>query len=101
MAVHPANDRRVRTMARVAMTTRTAGAEPLGRTADGRPLPARARRALAGACVPPDRYNGWLDHGRDHAAGVPAPRLELGRPRAILFDETYYAKDAYALLTHG
>ena len=25
----------------------------------------------------------------------------LGRPNKIMFDETYYAKDAYAMLTHG
>ena len=26
---------------------------------------------------------------------------ELGQPRAFVFDETYYAKDAYGLLNHG
>ncbi len=32
-------------------------------------------------------------------AGLRWPHLE--RPRTLAFDETYYAKDAYALLTHG
>ncbi len=87
-------------MAGVAMTTRTAGVEPLGRTADGRPLPARTRR-LSSALRAPDRYNGWLATVGLTLLSFLLRVWNIGRPRAILFDETYYAKNAYALLTHG
>lgn len=55
----------------------------------------------ADAAVAPGRRAGWLV-----ALGVGAlaalPRLwNLGYPHDLLFDETYYAKDAWSLLQHG
>jgi dolichyl-phosphate-mannose--protein O-mannosyl transferase len=57
-------------------------------------LPSAVARRLA-------RWSGW---GAPLLvallAGVPRFRT-LGSPRAVVFDETYYAKDAWSLLQHG
>jgi dolichyl-phosphate-mannose-protein mannosyltransferase len=71
----------------------------LSTTADDRPVP-RARERLAGR-VDDDRLVGWA---ATLAVTVLAGVLRLhdvGRPHAFLFDETYYAKDAWSLWHHG
>jgi dolichyl-phosphate-mannose-protein mannosyltransferase len=81
-------------------TRRTVG---LSTTADGRPVPS-ARRRFAPALRDHDRRDrlvGWL---ATLAVTVLAGVLRfwhLGRPHAFLFDETYYAKDAWSLWNHG
>ncbi len=71
----------------------------LSRTADGRVVPSARRRLLP--VVHHDRLIGW-------AATLAVTLLagfmrvwDLGRPNRFLFDETYYAKDAWSLLHHG
>ena len=78
-------------------TRRTAG---LSTTADHRVVPS-ARRRLAPPVRREDRFAGW-------AATAAVTLLTgflrvkgLGQPRAFLFDETYYAKDAWSLWHHG
>ena len=72
----------------------------LSTTADDRVVPS-ARRRLAPALRDDDRFVAW-------AATVAITLLagflrlwQLGRSRAFLFDETYYAKDAWSLWHHG
>jgi dolichyl-phosphate-mannose-protein mannosyltransferase len=69
-------------------------------TADDRAVPVATRR-LAPALRDDDRFAGW-------AVTVAVTMLagflrlwHLGRPHAFLFDETYYAKDAWSLWHHG
>ncbi len=72
----------------------------LGTEPDGRPLP-DARRRLMPAVFKSEPLAGWLG---PLAVTVLAGLLRLwnlGYPAKLLFDETYYAKDAYSLLTHG
>ncbi len=60
----------------------------------------RVRRRLLPA-GPTDRLAGWIG---PLAVTVLAGILrfwELGKPRLFVFDETYYAKDAYGLLQYG
>jgi len=75
--------------------------------ADVEPNEPRLLRRLLGAdtlaldATPRARLHGWL-----WALGVTALagflRLwDLGRPHRLVFDETYYVKDAYSLLVHG
>ncbi|CAA9343816.1 MAG: Protein-O-mannosyltransferase [uncultured Nocardioidaceae bacterium] len=72
----------------------------LSGTADGRVVPS-VRRRLVPAIRGSDRFTGW-------AAAVAVTLLagflrlwRLGTPNDLLFDETYYAKDAWSLLQHG
>ncbi|QWZ10352.1 phospholipid carrier-dependent glycosyltransferase [Nocardioides panacis] len=72
----------------------------LSTTADARRVPS-ARRRLAPALRDDDRFVAW-------AATVAITLLagflrlwQLGRSKAFLFDETYYAKDAWSLWHHG
>ncbi|MEV0584177.1 phospholipid carrier-dependent glycosyltransferase [Nonomuraea sp. NPDC050310] len=44
---------------------------------------------------------GWLGPAFVALLGGVLRFLNLGHPRAVVFDETYYAKDAYALLRFG
>jgi len=73
------------------------------------PLPVRDRlllrllgqRALLLDATPRARLIGWLwPLAVTVLAGV-ARFWDLGRPHALVFDETYYVKDAYSLLVHG
>ncbi len=51
--------------------------------------------------MPTDRLIGWLAPlAVTLLAGI-LRFVDLSRPRAFAFDETYYAKDAYALLKYG
>jgi dolichyl-phosphate-mannose-protein mannosyltransferase len=78
---------------------RTSG---LSRTADGRAVPS-ARRRL----VPilgrgeHDSFAGWATATVLAMLALFLHVWNLGRPNRFLFDETYYAKDAWALLHHG
>ncbi len=72
----------------------------LSSTADGRVVPS-ARRRMVPAIRHSDRFTGW-------AATLAVTLLagflrlwKLGEPKEFLFDETYYAKDAWSLLHHG
>ncbi|MGA8209544.1 MAG: phospholipid carrier-dependent glycosyltransferase [Nocardioidaceae bacterium] len=72
---------------------------PLSATVDHRPVPGAHRRLRR----PPDqdRLVGWLG---TLAVTLLAGFLRfwhLGSPQAFLFDETYYAKDAWSLWRHG
>lgn len=61
---------------------------------------ARVRERLV-APMPTDRLWGWLGPlAITLVAGV-LRFWELGRPKAFIFDETYYAKDAWSLLHFG
>ena len=78
---------------------RTSG---LSRTADGRVVPSARRRLvpILGRTAH-DAFAGWAT-----ATGLALLALflhiwNLGRPNRFLFDETYYAKDAWSLLHHG
>ena len=60
----------------------------------------RVRRRL----VPPgptDRLAGWVGALAVTALGGFLRFWNLGEPRAFVFDETYYAKDAWSLLRYG
>ncbi|MBU6213544.1 MAG: phospholipid carrier-dependent glycosyltransferase [Actinomycetales bacterium] len=46
-------------------------------------------------------WRSWIIPLAATLAGAALRWPALGRPRALVFDETYYAKDAYAMLTHG
>ena len=68
--------------------------------ADGRVVPS-ARRRLVPATRHNDRLVGWV---ATLAVTLVAGFLRvwrLGTPNELLFDETYYAKDAWSLLRHG
>ena len=73
---------------------------PLGRTVDAAPLPL-ARRRLAPAVLRSDRLWGWLGPLLITVLAGVLRMWRLGNPASVLFDETYYAKDAYSLLQHG
>ncbi len=69
-------------------------------TADGRIVPS-ARRRLVPAIRDADRFSGWA---ATLAVTLVAGFLRLWKlrtPEEFLFDETYYAKDAWSLLKHG
>ncbi len=72
----------------------------LSRTADGRPVPtasARARRRIRGE----DPFIGWVAAISISLLALFLRLWKLGTPREFLFDETYYAKDAWSLLHFG
>jgi len=72
----------------------------LGRTTEGRPrppLPNRFRSLVAGE----SRWVGWAGPAGVALLALLLRLWHLGRPSTLLFDETYYAKDAYSLLTFG
>ncbi len=83
----------------------------LGRSTNGHK--ATLSRTAAGDVVPPAAQRARLraidrDPAVAWAATVAVTLLaaflrlwDLGRPRAFLFDETYYAKDAWSLIHHG
>ncbi len=51
--------------------------------------------------MPPDRLIGWLGTLFVGAVAAALRLVDLGRPHRLVFDETYYAKDAYSLLRFG
>ena len=71
------------------------GAVSLPRQAHN-PPPPRLREPM-----PADRLVGWLAPLLVAAVAGVLRFWRLGEPRAFVFDETYYAKDAYSLLRFG
>ncbi|MGZ8737075.1 MAG: dolichyl-phosphate-mannose--protein mannosyltransferase [Nocardioides sp.] len=72
----------------------------LSRTADDRVVPS-ARRRLVPLLPREDRLFGWAATLAVTALAGFLRLWNLGRPNKFLFDETYYAKDAWSLLHHG
>ena len=70
-----------------------APADELGRLA--------ALRARLVVPMPDDRPWGWLGPLLVTAFGAFLRFDRLRVPRALIFDETYYAKDAWSILHHG
>ena len=62
--------------------------------------PPSLRQWLAPA-IPGSRLMGWLGPLLVTLFAGVLRFYDLGKPRAVIFDETYYAKDAYALLKFG
>src|SRR5258707_12970702 len=60
-----------------------------------------ALRARLAAPMPDDRLWGWLGPLLVTAFGAFLRFNRLQVPRALIFDETYYAKDAWSILNHG
>jgi dolichyl-phosphate-mannose-protein mannosyltransferase len=60
-----------------------------------------ALRARLASPMPDDRLWGWLGPLIVTAFGAFLRFYRLQVPRAIIFDETYYAKDAWSILQHG
>jgi len=58
-------------------------------------------RARLSAPMPDDRQWGWLGPLLVTAFGAWLRFYRLAVPRAFVFDETYYAKDAWSILQHG
>ncbi|HET6625673.1 MAG TPA: phospholipid carrier-dependent glycosyltransferase [Nocardioidaceae bacterium] len=69
-------------------------------TADGRVVPS-ARRRMVPAIGHGDRFTGWAATAAVTLLAGFLRFWNLGTPHAFLFDETYYAKDAWSLLKHG
>ncbi len=72
----------------------------LSRTADGRPVPSateRARSRIRGE----DPFVGWVASLAVTLLALFLRLWKLGTPHEFLFDETYYAKDAWSLLHFG
>ena len=51
--------------------------------------------------MPADRITGWVVTLAITAIAFVIRLVNLGYPNKLVFDETYYAKDAYSLLQHG
>jgi dolichyl-phosphate-mannose-protein mannosyltransferase len=51
--------------------------------------------------MPTDRVNGWIVTLIIGAIAFVIRYVNLGYPNKLVFDETYYAKDAYSLLKFG
>ena len=60
-----------------------------------------ALRARLAVPMPDDRPWGWLGPLLVTAFGALLRFDRLRVPRALIFDETYYAKDAWSILNHG
>jgi len=58
-------------------------------------------RARLAAPMPDDRPWGWLGPLLVTAFGAWLRFYRLAVPRALIFDETYYVKDAWSILQHG
>jgi dolichyl-phosphate-mannose--protein O-mannosyl transferase len=78
----------------------TPGSEPLGREPDGQALPS-ARERLTPALANSNPLWGWVGPLLVTALAAFLRLWHLAEPRTLLFDETYYAKDAYSMLRHG
>jgi dolichyl-phosphate-mannose--protein O-mannosyl transferase len=69
-------------------------------TADGDVLPTASRRARLRA-QDRDPFIGWIATLAVTLLAAFLRLWELGKPRSFLFDETYYAKDAWSLIHNG
>ena len=72
----------------------------LSRTADGDVVPTASGRARLRA-KDRDPFIGWIATLAVTLLAAFLRLWDLGKPRAFLFDETYYAKDAWSLLHYG
>ncbi|HZF91235.1 phospholipid carrier-dependent glycosyltransferase, partial [Streptomyces sp.] len=72
----------------------------LSRTADGRPVPSASRRARRRGRVE-DPFVGWVAAVSVGLLALFLRLWKLGTPHEFLFDETYYAEDAWSLLHFG
>lgn len=66
-----------------------------------RPSPAAAIRARLVVPMPSDRFRGWAGTVIVGTIAALLRMVDLGRPARLIFDETYYAKDAFSLLRFG
>ena len=107
LATEPSNDDQtvIRT---VVIGTSTAPPAPSWRTRFDRFIDAPKQSAPPLSPVeqlaqtqPPDRLMGWVVTGVITALAFFLRWFRLGRPEAVMFDETYYAKDAWSLLKLG
>ncbi len=69
-------------------------------TADGRVVPP-ARQRLVPLVADSNRLVGWVAALAVTAVAAFLRYWKLGSPHSFLFDETYYAKNAWSLLHHG
>jgi dolichyl-phosphate-mannose--protein O-mannosyl transferase len=74
--------------------------EALGRDHEGRPLPDVHRRLTPHVYLS-EPVLGWVGPILVAAVAGLLRFWNLGHPNRVLFDETYYAKDAYSLLQFG
>jgi dolichyl-phosphate-mannose-protein mannosyltransferase len=74
--------------------------EGLSRTADGRPVPSAAERSRSRVNLE-DPFVGWVGAIAVTLLALFLRLWKLGTPHEFLFDETYYAKDAWSLLHFG
>jgi dolichyl-phosphate-mannose-protein mannosyltransferase len=65
------------------------------------PSPAQRLRERLVPPMPTDRVWGWVGPLLVTALAGLLRFWDLGKPKDIIFDETYYAKDAYSLLQYG
>jgi dolichyl-phosphate-mannose--protein O-mannosyl transferase len=72
---------------------------PLSRTARGDVVPTAVERARSR--VLDDRVLSWVGAVTVTLVAAILRLWDLGQPRKFLFDETYYAKDAWSLVHHG
>jgi len=72
----------------------------LSRTATGEPVPTAAERARPRA-VDADPVIAWAGTAAVTLLAAFLRLWNLDYPKAFLFDETYYAKDAWSLVHHG
>ncbi len=72
----------------------------LSRTARGEPVPSAARRAAPRPGLD-DRFAGWTASIAVTMLALFLRLWQLGSPKGMLFDETYYAKDAWSLANFG
>jgi dolichyl-phosphate-mannose-protein mannosyltransferase len=72
----------------------------LSRTAEGRPVPRATERARS-RIVAEDPFVGWVAAVSVGLLALFLRLWKLGTPHEFLFDETYYAKDAWSLLHFG
>jgi dolichyl-phosphate-mannose-protein mannosyltransferase len=78
--------------------------EPADLAVTTRTVAARARRRISARLAPPmpaDVVLGWLGPLAVTLLAAILRFHRLSAPRAFVFDETYYAKDAYSLLRFG
>jgi len=73
------------------------------RLAKLRPMPARDTRSLPERLYPPmpKAWIGWVSALVVAGIAGVIRFVDLWRPHAVMFDETYYAKDALSLLRYG
>jgi dolichyl-phosphate-mannose-protein mannosyltransferase len=65
------------------------------------PVPSETTVQRLRVQMPADRINGWLVTLVITGIAFAMRVVNLGYPNKLVFDETYYAKDAYALLKFG